>query len=217
MRHACPQPVPCPQPVRPALRLVSAGLLILVGCLASVGCSGSGGTATKTEAARATVAAFLDAIKRGDDAAASGLLTEQARAKTREMGISVAPPGADSAVCAITGCEMVSESDDLAHVGTTLTETDADGFQTTQNVVWVVRLDPQGWRVVGMAVKVFDDMAPLLLNFEDPEDMLAKQEHVADELRKRAEAAAKTPAADQPRNNQPQTARGGNQQPAAVR
>jgi hypothetical protein len=72
----------------------------------------------------------------------------------------------------------------------------------------VVRLDPEGWRVAGMAVKVFDDMAPLLLNFEDPADMLAKQEHVADELRRRA--TAKPAAGDaQPQTTNPQTARGG--------
>jgi hypothetical protein len=202
MRH-----VP-PSRLHPAPRLASIGLLALLCCLASVGCSGSGGGSAKTEPAKAAVVALLDAIKRGDDEAASGMLTKVARAKTREMGISVAPPVADSAVSAVTACEMVSESDDLAHVGTTWTDTDADGFQTTQNVVWVVRLDPEGWRVAGMAVKVFDDMAPLLLNFEDPADMLAKQEHVADELRRRA--TAKPAAGDaQPQTTNPQTARGG--------
>jgi hypothetical protein len=41
-----------------------------------------------------------------------------------------------------------------------------------------------------MATKIFDDMPPLLLNFEDPEDMIAKQEMVAQELQKRAQQAA---------------------------
>jgi hypothetical protein len=40
-----------------------------------------------------------------------------------------------------------------------------------------------------MAMKVFDDMAPLLLNFEDPDDMIAKQEMVAVEMQRRAQAA----------------------------
>jgi len=56
-----------------------------------------------------------------------------------------------------------------------------------------VRLDPEGWRVVGMATRVFDDMPPLLLNFEDPEDMLNKQQLVAAELEKRAKMAAEQP------------------------
>jgi hypothetical protein len=37
-----------------------------------------------------------------------------------------------------------------------------------------------------MATRIFEDMPPLLLNFEDPEDMIAKQELVAKELQKRA-------------------------------
>ena len=195
-----------PSVVPSVRRSLSACLIGLLCCLAAIGCSGTGGGTAKTEPAKATVVAFLEAIKRGDDAAAGALLTTVARAKTKEFGISVAPPMADSAVFTVGDSEMVSESDDLAHVATTRTETDADGFQTTENVVWVVRLDPEGWRVVGMAMKVFDDMAPLLLNFEEPEDMIAKQKEVALELHRRASQKPAQPEA------KPQTARGGTPQ-----
>ncbi len=183
----------------PLAHVTLAAVVFLSGCSPS-----AGSPSAKTEPAKATVVAFLDAIKRGDDTAARGMLTKQARAKTEEMGISVAPPVADSATYAIHDCEMVGEADDLVHVGTTWTDADADGFKTTENVVWVVRLDAEGWRVVGMAVRVFDDMAPLLLNFEDPEDMLAKQEMVAREIQKRASQ----PAA-QAQDAASRTARGG--------
>jgi hypothetical protein len=129
------------------------------------------------------------------------MLTKVARAKTQEMGLSVAPPVNPSATYSIRDCEMVGETDDLVHVGTAWTDTDADGFTTTDNVVWVVRLDPEGWRVVGMAMRIFEDMPPLLLNFEDPEDMITKQELVAQELHKRAQAADAESA-------EPRTARG---------
>jgi hypothetical protein len=191
--------------------LLVASLLAGLGLTALVlqpGCSGAGaGSSAKTDPAKSTVVTFLDAIKRGDDSAARGMLTKVARAKTEELGISVAPPVNDAATYSIRECEMVSETDDLVHVGTAWTDTDADGFKTTENVVWVVRLDPEGWRVVGMAMRVFEDMPPLLLNFEDPEDMLAKQELVAQELQKRAQSAEQEAAA--------RTARGGNQ-PAKV-
>lgn len=173
----------------------------LAGCLALaalpfVGCSGGGGSSVSAaiEPAKAAVAAFLDAVKRGDDAAARGMLTRVAAAKTAEMGISVAPPVPASATYSIRECEIVGDSDDLVHVATTWTDTDAEGFTTTDNVVWVVRLDPEGWRVVGMAMRVFEDMPPLLLNFEDPDDMIAKQEMVAAELQKRIESANSGPA-----------------------
>ena len=161
----------------------------LVGC--SAGAGGGKPASANTEAAKSTVASFLEAIKRGDDEGARSMLTKIARAKTQEMGISVAPPVSSSATYSIRDCEMVAETDDLAHVGTTWTDTDPDGFTTTENVIWAVRLDPEGWRVVGMATRVFDDLPPLLLNFEDPEDMLAKQELVALEIQKRATEAAK--------------------------
>ena len=156
---------------------------------AASGCLGSGGSSAKIESAKSSVVAFLEAIKHGDDAAAQAMLTKVARAKTSELGISVTQPFNDTASYAIRECEMVGEADDLVHIGTTWTDTDKDGFKTTENVIWVVRLDPEGWRVVGMATRVFEDLPPLLLNFEDPEDMLSKQEMVAQELEKRAKKA----------------------------
>jgi hypothetical protein len=104
----------------------------------------------------------------------------------------------------VRDCEIVGEAGDVVHVATTWTDVDPDGFKTTENVIWVTRLDPEGWRIVGMAMKVFDDLPPLLLDFEDPEDMLAKQRLVATELQKRAAKGA-APAA-QPK--QARTAQG---------
>ncbi|NDC63372.1 MAG: hypothetical protein EBZ59_05155 [Planctomycetia bacterium] len=199
-RHASRVP-----PSRTALMLagcVAATLFLQSGCTA-----GNAGKSAVIEPAKAAVAAFLEAIRRGDDAAARGMLTKMARAKTQEMGISVAPPVDSKAAYAIRECEVVGDSDDLVHVATTWTDTDADGFTSTDEVIWVVRLDPEGWRLVGMAMKVFPDLPPLLLNFEDPEDMLAKQELVAKELEKRAQQEAKAAAGQ---SVEPQrTARGG--------
>jgi hypothetical protein len=199
-------PPPCPASAPSARTWTLWFASFAAGCtllaiLGTTGCSGGGSGSAAAEPAKAAVVTFLDAIKRGDDAAASGMLTKVARAKTEELGLSVAPPVNPTAAYSIRDCELVSEDGDLVHVGTTWTDTDADGFTSTDNVVWVVRLDPEGWRVVGMAMRIFDDMPPLLLNFEDPEDMLAKQELVATELQKRAQqAAAKTQA-------EPRTAR----------
>lgn len=172
-------------------RIVSCAV-VLFACVtapALPGCSSQSAGSAGTEPAKGVVVAFLEAIKKGDENTARGMLTRLARTKTEEMGISVAPPVRDTATYSVRACEMVSDTNDLVHVGTTWADVDADGFKTSENVVWVVRLDPEGWRVVGMAMRVFDDMPPLLLNFEDPEDMIAKQEMVAAELHKRARAA----------------------------
>ncbi len=164
----------------------------LLACLIGLpGCSGAPQGGDDAVAAQRTVGLFLEAVRRGDDTAASGLLSTAARTKTEELGISVAPPVEDTATYLVTESEVVSEDGDVVHVATSWTDTDEDGTKTTENVVWVVRLDPEGWRVVGMAMRIFDDLPPLLLDFEDPEDMLAKQEMVAAELQRRAAAAEK--------------------------
>jgi len=174
-------------------RRLAADFLVIAGSgalLLITGCSSGGPAGDVAAPAKQAVVAFLEAIKRGDDAAARKLLTTTASAKTEELGISVAPPVNDTATYAVRDCEAIGDGGDLVHVATTWTDVDPDGFQSTDNVIWVVRLDPEGWRVVGMAMRVFEDMPPLLLNFEDPEDMLAKQAMVAEELERRATTAA---------------------------
>ena len=163
---------------------------------------------TRTAPAKATVVAFLDAVKRGDDAAARNLLTKVARAKTAEAGISVAPPVADTATYAVRECEVVGDAGDVVHVATTWTDVAPDGSKSTENVIWVVRLDPEGWRVVGMAMRVFDDMPPLLLDFEDPDDMAAQQEMVAAELERRSRGVPSPKQPSGPPTTGSRTARG---------
>lgn len=195
-------PVPPLPPPRPSgiarYSLWTASFLggcALVVSLGIPGCSGGGGATSApqagvgTDAAKSSVVTFLEAIKRGDDAAASAMLTTVARTKTEELGLTVAPPVNPTARYEVKECEMVGEGGDLVHVGTVWVDTDEAGRENNENIVWVVRLDPEGWRVVGMAMKVFDDLPPLLLNFEDPDDMIAKQEMVAQELQRRAQAA----------------------------
>ncbi len=164
----------------------------VVSVFSLAGCSGGGAAPQAknggTEPAKAAVVEFLEAIKRGDDTAASGMLTKVARAKTQELGLAVAPPVNPTARYQVKECENVGESGDLVHVGTVWSDKDEEGQESSENIIWVVRLDPEGWRVVGMAMNVFDDMPPLLLNFEDPDDMISKQEMVAAEMQRRAQA-----------------------------
>ena len=207
MQTACstgtPQPARQEEPLKRhpqrLAKVVSVWLVSFVAgcCMLAVtsqsGCSAGGaepGTAASVEPAKQAVASFLEAIKQGSEEKALAMLTDVARAKTQELGLSVAPPVKDTATYAIGDCEAVGDSDDIVHVATTWTDTDADGFTTTDNVIWVCRLDPEGWRVVGMAMRIFPDLPPLLLNFEDPEDMLAKQQLVAEEITRRAQLAA---------------------------
>jgi hypothetical protein len=131
---------------------------------------------------------FLEAVRRGDDGQAEALLSEVARAKTREMDLAVAPPGSSTAKFNIGATEFPYEGAESAHVASTWSDVDGGGYERTDEIVWILRKEAQGWRIAGMATKLFEDQPPLILNFEDPQDMIRKQQAADEEIRRRAAA-----------------------------
>jgi hypothetical protein len=102
------------------------------------------------------------------------------------MSRSVTPPASDTAKFSIVKVDYVN--DDGARVACTWTDLDADGAQRTDKAIWVLRRENEAWRIVGVAAQVFPDEEPLLLNFEDPQDMFRKQQWVREEIRRRMAA-----------------------------
>lgn len=138
---------------------------------------------------------FLTAIKAGDDETAASMLTPLARQKTSEMGLNVAPPGSDTATFKVIGVEMKGTTG--AYVACEWNEVDEAGERSTDQVVWVMAKQEAGWRIAGMVAKIFPDLDAIVFNFEDPEDMIRKQEMAMQEMERRAAAAAgQPPAAD---------------------
>ncbi|HZZ29524.1 MAG TPA: hypothetical protein VFE46_16110 [Pirellulales bacterium] len=124
---------------------------------------------------------FLEAVRTGNDQQASTMLTPLARQKTTEMQMVVAPPGSPTAQFKVGQVEYVTPNKDGAHVWCNWTDqVDAEGHTRTDNIIWVLRREDEGWRIAGMVTKVFPDQPPLVLNFEDPEDMLRKQQLLHD-------------------------------------
>ncbi len=138
---------------------------------------------------------FLEAVRLGNDATASQMLTNLARQKTAEMQLVVAPPGSDTAKFSVGEVEFLGETG--AHVASTWTDIVDDGQAHTDTIVWILRKDPEGWRIAGMGTKLFDDSPPLLLNFEDPEDMIRKQRMAEEEMARRSQPAGTQPPAGQ--------------------
>jgi hypothetical protein len=141
---------------------------------------------------------FLEAVRRGDDGQAEALLSELARKKTREMDLAVAPPGSPTAKFAVGGTDFPYKgTTEIAHVTSSWSDVDSSGDELTDEIVWILRNENSGWRIAGMATKLFEDQPPLILNFEDPEDMVRKQKSAEAEIRRRdtANSAAQgTPA-----------------------
>jgi hypothetical protein len=135
------------------------------------------------------MAAFLEAVRAGDDGKAAGLLTPLARQKTAEMEMVVAPPGSETAKFEVLESEVIGAE---AQVATDWTDLDTDGRPHTDRIVWMMRKVDDGWRISGMATRVFIDRPPIVLNFEDPADMLQKQQQAEEEIARRDQQSPAT-------------------------
>ena len=201
------------------MRRAVLGVAALCLSLPLVGCGSSEPPKSAADAAQASgdppdrvVFAFLEAVRTGNDEKATQMLSPVARQKTAEKNLAVAPPGSDTASFQVGAVEMVDQGG--AHVASTWTDVDEEGKPRTDSIVWMLRQEAEGWRVVGMATKVFADQPPLFLNFENPDDMIRKQQLVQQEMERRAQVAAggipENSAAEAPRSvAKPQPASGG--------
>ena len=168
-----------------ALMVVAAGL---------IGCSSSASStpeATETAEAPAgpdqSVYEFLQAVRQGDDTKAQGMLTTLAQKKTTEMDMVVAPPGSDTAKFEVGASEI--SGDGTARVASVWSDLDHEGKRRTDQITWVLKQENSHWRIAGMATKIFPDQGPVMLNFENPQEMLDTQ--------RQAEEAATRRAADE--------------------
>jgi hypothetical protein len=142
-------------------------------------------TVTKADGPAAAVTEFLEAVRTGNDEVASRMLSKLARQKTAALNRSVTPPASDTAKFTVGKVDMIGE--DGARVACTWTDLDPDRQPKTDEAFWVVRREDDGWRIAGVAAQVFPGEPPLLLNFEDPDDMFRKQQWVREEMRRRME------------------------------
>jgi hypothetical protein len=154
------------------------------GDVQSGGGTGGASTAQQSDPA-AAVFDFLEAVRTGNDEKAAMMLTKTARQKTAEKNMEVAPPGSDTAQFKVGKVEHLAQ--DTARVASTWSDLDENSQRRTDEILWMVRREPEGWRIAGVEATVFKGEPPLLLNFEDPEEMLRKQEWVQQEMRRRAQ------------------------------
>jgi hypothetical protein len=133
------------------------------------------------------------------------MLTATARQKKTEMEMVVAPPGSETASFEVGEVQLAE--DGSAFVSSTWTDVDQEGKPHHDQIVWILRNGQDGWRIKGMATKLFE--GKLILDFEDPEDMQRKLQLAEQEMLRRAQqqipAAGEQPAiqqAQQPQNGQ---------------
>lgn len=166
-------------------------VLLMAGC--GDGAGDSPGASDPRQQAVAVVQPFLEAVRRGDDEAAEALLTPLARHKTRQAGMSLAPPGRDAATYEIVGTE--DAGDGVVHVQVHWSDVGPDGQPKTDDIVWVVRRGDQQWGIAGMGVRPGEGRARVYLDFENPAAMQDQLQRIE---RETAASAATTRQAQQP-------------------
>ena len=118
------------------------------------------------------VSQFLDRVRRGgEDSDAGGLLTEKAQAELARIGRSVQPIGSPDASFQVTRTEPVPGQDGARLVQSIWSEPNADGTQSSYEVVWAMQREASGWRISGLAMQLADGQQPMVINFEDGELM----------------------------------------------
>ena len=126
-------------------------------------------TTATTTTPQYIVQSFLTALQLGKDAEISDLLTTRAKQETQKHDLVVRSPGSPNASFEVGGVELVSGG---AYVTSLWKEPGQDGLTHQFDIIWILRQQPEGWRIAGMATRVAANEAPTYLNFEEPEEMI---------------------------------------------
>ncbi len=173
---------------------------VVLSLLSTVGFFGCGddSSATQAESSAAkavdeqaagpeqAVAEYLEAVKLGDAETVNRLLTSAAREKTTELNIAVAPPGSDTAEYHVGSSKLVDQEGKTAHVESSWSDLNGDGQREEYQITWILRLEPQGWRVAGMMGQFIKDGDVMVFNFENPQEVIRQQDYAQQELERRA-------------------------------
>ena len=145
------------------------------------------------------ISAFLEARRAGDPQTTSALLTSTARSATAKHKIDVNGEALPDLQFQVAKPKYLKNNAKGAHVSSIWTEILPDGTKASYEVVWVLRKEAVGWRVAGFAAELTP--GPTILNFEDPEDMMKKQQEAV------AAAEQASPQEQGPVAKQPEQAR----------
>jgi hypothetical protein len=157
--------------------------------------------ALKSDTPEAAVRKFLEAVRTGNDRVAETMFTDLARERIKELDIQVAPRGSDTAKFEVSKAELLGG--DGARVPCEWADTDSEGKVRVDKMTWMLRKQPEGWRVAGMAAVVLEGEDPLLLDFEEPKETLQKLERLREEVARRSSTQAEgQPQAGNPPNSE---------------
>ena len=125
-----------------------------------------------------TVAAFLEAVRSGNREAAQQLLTPLAVRKTKEHNLNFSPPGSETATFQIGTVNTTGQG--AAQVASVWTDLDQSGNPRPERITWILKQSGDLWRISGMAAEVGSDQPPIVIDFEQPDELVRRQQVAAE-------------------------------------
>jgi hypothetical protein len=122
------------------------------------------------------VSAFLEARRSGDALTTASLLTSVARSATAKHKIDVNGEAIPDLQFQVAKPKYLKNNSKGAHVDSLWSEILPDGTKASYEVTWVLRKEAAGWRVAGFAAELTSGAERQFLDFENPEDMIRKQQ-----------------------------------------
>ncbi len=146
---------------------------------------------SEAELARDAARQFLEACRTGDGEKAEAMYTALARQKlAAEMpDVHPQPPASDTARFDVGEPQFLAE--DGARVPCTWTDLDntdldnKEGKTRTDELTVMIRKEPEGWRIAGLAFDVFVGEDPVLFDFENPKETVQKLDLLKAEIERR--------------------------------
>lgn len=129
---------------------------------------------------------FLEAARSGDQRKLASLMTQTAREEAAKHNINFELESYQSATFKVGDFEYLTPQKNTAHVACKWTDHDGDA-SFTHDVIWVMRKEEPGWRVVGMITRPFPDQDPVAFNYEDVPGLMQTKASIEAEVKRRAE------------------------------
>ena len=144
-----------------------------------------------------TVKEFLHALRAGDTAKVTAMLSVKAQQQTAAHNMAISPPGNPTAQFFVDPENVLEPGDGTTLVLSNWTDVDANGVKQTYDVGWMLKQDNGGLAVTGMATRVFEDSDNLILDFEDPPGMMLARKNAEQEIARRRQQQQQSVARDQ--------------------
>ncbi len=124
---------------------------------------------------RQAVYDFLVSVKTGDHETATALLTTGAQQEAWKNGLAISGDGFPDAQFSISESQLLENQE--AHVMTVWQNEREAGVQKSFECVWLLRQEPHGWCIHGMATRLEVEPPQVLeLNFENQAEMQQRQQ-----------------------------------------